>query len=78
MPSSGNTGKLISFTANTLSKCTEILKTRKVHKLKYNDVVLPSEEKIPAIGYHLECYIKFTAVPKLAVESEPCSSSKED
>ena len=78
--SAGNTGKLISFTANTSSKCTEILKTRKVHKLKYNDVVLPSEEKIPAIGYDRECYSKFTAVPKkkLAVESEPCSSSKED
>ena len=78
--SAGNTGKFISFTANTLSKCTKILKTRKVHKLKYDDVVLPSEEKLPAIGYHRECYSKFTAVPKkkLAVESEPCSSSKED
>ena len=36
-------GKLILFSEETLKKCQTVLKVRKKHKLKYENVILPDE-----------------------------------
>ena len=60
--------KIKLFVENTLKKCHELLKIRKLHKLDQIDVVLP--EKINKFeGYHSTCYAKFTAVSKKYRES---------
>lgn len=42
------------FSEETLNKCQSILRLRKVHNLKYKNVILPRE--IYDSGYHRTCY----------------------
>ena len=50
------------FSEETLNKCQSILRLRKVHNLKYKNVILPRE--IYDSGYHRTCYKTFTALKK--------------
>nr|XP_046473658.1 uncharacterized protein LOC124214934 isoform X2 [Neodiprion pinetum] len=45
---------IIIFSEETLKKCQTILKLRKIHNLKYRDIILPSE--YTESGYHRVCY----------------------
>ncbi|GFW45370.1 uncharacterized protein TNCV_4734771 [Trichonephila clavipes] len=56
------TEKLLIFSKETLVKCRNILRLRKLHNLKYNDIILP--EDIFDAGYHSSCYKTFTALKK--------------
>lgn len=53
---------LTFFTEETLRKCKKILKQRKIHNLKYKNVVLPVD--LFANGYHKQCYKSFTGLMK--------------
>lgn len=55
--------KLLIFSEETMAKCQKILRLRKFHKLKYNDINLPKE--IFDSGYHSSCYKTFTALKKI-------------
>lgn len=50
------------FSEQTFAKCRNILKLRKVHNLKYKDIILSGE--IFDLAYHSSCYRTFTAVKK--------------
>ncbi|KAK0179363.1 hypothetical protein PV327_005121 [Microctonus hyperodae] len=54
--------KIILFSNETFKKCSSILKQRKIHNLKFKDVVLPDD--LYDSGYHRECYKSFTALPR--------------
>ncbi|KAK0177335.1 hypothetical protein PV328_001402 [Microctonus aethiopoides] len=66
--------KTIKFTPTTLKKSKSILKIRKLHGLKYNDVSLPGQVNDTS-GYHVKCYKNFLAVMKKYHQSEPSTSS---
>ncbi|XP_035456475.2 anoctamin-5 isoform X2 [Spodoptera frugiperda] len=51
---------LILFTDETLKKCRVILKHRKIHNLKYKDVMLPTNAL--EAGFHRRCYKSFTGL----------------
>lgn len=53
---------LVLLTDETLKKCRVIVKQRKLHNLKYKDVVLPVE--LFEGGYHRQCYKSFTGLIK--------------
>lgn len=57
-----NSGKIILFPEETLKKCQTILKLRKQHNLKYQNIILPSDYLDG--GYHRECYKSFTGLMK--------------
>ncbi|XP_041988826.1 uncharacterized protein LOC121740251 [Aricia agestis] len=65
---------IIMFSEETLKRCQNILKLRKIHKLKYKDIILPSE--YTESGYHRTCYKAFTGLMKKYFSSEPLSSEK--
>lgn len=56
------TEKLLIFSKAIMEKCVKILRLRKLHNLKYNDIILP--EEIFDSGYHSSCYKAFTALKK--------------
>ena len=56
------TDKLILFSEETMSKCRKILRLRKLHDLKYKDIILPDEMFDAA--YHSSCYKTFTALKR--------------
>lgn len=55
--------KTILFTAETLSKCRNILHARQLNNLrsKYANIVLPNDVD-KCCGYHRDCYKRFTAL----------------
>lgn len=59
-----DTGKINPFTESTLNKCRIALKIRQEYKLKYCDVILPSEVSSNKEGYHRQCYANFTSLKK--------------
>lgn len=64
--------KIINFTDESLTKCSEILEVRKKLKYKYSDLCLSVSSNI---GYHLVCYRKFTALSTRAIQEEKASST---
>ncbi|CAG9782323.1 unnamed protein product [Diatraea saccharalis] len=66
--------KTVKFTTNTLEKNKSVLKIRKKHNLKFNDISLP-EEVNENTGYLVKCYKNFLAVIKKYRENEPSTSS---
>lgn len=66
--------KTVKFTATTLDKSKSILKIRKEHNLKFNDITLP-EEADANTSYHVKCYKNFLAVMKKYRQNEPSTSS---
>ena len=76
------TDKVLLFSEDTISKCRKILRLRKFHKLKYNDVVLPDEMYD---SRYSSCYKTFTALKrqfistdvKKTVLPQPSTSSSE-
>lgn len=54
--------KVHLFSEEAMKKCRLILRKRKFHNLKYQDIVLPSD--IYDSGYHSSCYRSFTALKK--------------
>ena len=56
-------GKITRFTLKTFQKCKDILKKRTERKLKYSNVKLPQDIS-DVLGYHIDCYRKFTALGK--------------
>lgn len=50
------------FSEETLEKCKKILRLRKLHNLKYSEVILPREYLDG--GHHARCYRVFTALKK--------------
>nr|XP_046477019.1 uncharacterized protein LOC124216496 [Neodiprion pinetum] len=54
--------KLLIFSEESMSKCQKILRLRKIHKLKYKDVILPDENY--DLAYHSSCYKAFTALKR--------------
>lgn len=66
--------KTVKFTTSTLDKSKSILKIRKEHNLKFNDISLP-EEVNDNTGYHVKCYKNFLAVMKKYRQNEPSTSS---
>ncbi|XP_043499940.1 uncharacterized protein LOC122522722 [Polistes fuscatus] len=66
---------IILFSEETLKKCQTILKLRKIHKLKYKDIILPSE--YTESGYHRVCYKVFTGLMKKYFTSQPLSAEKQ-
>jgi len=67
-------GKIILFSEETLKKCQTVLKVRKKHNLKYNDIILPNE--YTESGYHRGCYKGFTGLMKKYLTTEPATSKK--
>lgn len=65
---------IIIFSEETLKKCQTILKLRKIHNLKYRDIILPSE--YTESGYHRVCYKVFTGLMKKYFTSQPLSAEK--
>ncbi|KAG8177890.1 hypothetical protein JTE90_001721 [Oedothorax gibbosus] len=65
---------LILFTEETLEKCRTILKHRKEHDLKFNDVALP--EDLFESGYHRKCYKSFTGLMKIYYSSKAAITEK--
>ncbi|KAG5889375.1 hypothetical protein JTB14_005075 [Gonioctena quinquepunctata] len=65
--------RVIPFTQVTLKKCNDVLRVRKIHNLKYNDILLPTDTMSPD-GYHLMCYKPFTAVQKKYYDYELAES----
>ncbi|KAF5299697.1 hypothetical protein FQA39_LY11492 [Lamprigera yunnana] len=57
-------GKINPFTESTLNKCRIALKIRQEYKLKYCDVILPSEVSSNKEGYHRQCYANLTSIKK--------------
>ena len=76
------TDKVLLFSEDSISKCRKILRLRKFHKLKYNDVVLPDEMYD---SRYSSCYKTFTALKrqfistdvKKTVLPQPSTSSSE-
>ncbi|CAG9834603.1 unnamed protein product [Diabrotica balteata] len=68
--------KLLLFSEETISKCKKVLRLRKFHKLKYNDIILPDE--IYDSAYHSSCYKTFTALKRqyLTTDVEKKTSSQ--
>lgn len=56
------TEKLLIFSEEIMAKCRKILRLRKLHKLKYKEIILPDE--IFDCAYHSSCYKTFTALKK--------------
>lgn len=56
------------FSEETFQKCQKILRLRKIHNLKYSDVILPREYLDS--GYHRNCYKTFTALKKIYYNTE--------
>lgn len=69
-----SSGKIILFSDETLKKCEFILKLRKKHNLKYNNIILPRE--YTESGYHRECYKSFTGLMKKYFTPEPKNFKK--
>lgn len=69
-----SSGKIILFSEETLKKCQSILKLRKIHNLKYKDIILPSE--YTDSGYHRGCYKSLTGLMKKYFTSKSQSSKK--
>lgn len=68
-------GKLNLFTQDTLNKCTDILKIRKEHNLKFQNVNFPSVLS-DIEGYHVKCYRNFMAlISKYKLTSTAIESS---
>ena len=65
---------LITFSEETLKKCQTILKFRKIHNLKYKNIILPDE--YTDSGYHRACYKTFTGLMKKYCTFEPYSAEK--
>lgn len=65
---------LVIFSEETFKKCKNILKLRKIHNLKYKDIILPVE--YIDSGYHRGCYKAFTGLMKKYFSSEPLSAEK--
>lgn len=55
--------KIVLFNNKTLKKFQELLMIRKLHRLKYSEVVLPTEPN-DTCGYHACCYRPFSAIQK--------------
>lgn len=56
------TEKLHIFSEEAMAKCQKILRLRKMHNLKYNNIILSGE--IFDCGYHSSYYKAFTALKK--------------
>ena len=56
-------GKVTKFTLETFQKCKDILTIRSEKKLKYSNVKL-RQDLSDVLGYHIDCYQKFTALVK--------------
>lgn len=54
---------LRDFTDETFNKCIVYLKLRKVNGFKYSELKLPTH-LTSDLGYHTECYKKFTSVKR--------------
>ncbi|KAK0174281.1 hypothetical protein PV327_011030, partial [Microctonus hyperodae] len=65
--------KTTKFTPSTLEKNKCVLKIRKSHSLKYNNVYL-LEDVNDTSSYHIKCYKKFLAVMKKYHQCEPSTS----
>lgn len=50
------------FSEQTLAKCRNILRLRRIHNLKYKNIILSNE--IFDLAYHISCYRTFTALKK--------------
>ncbi|KAK0176842.1 hypothetical protein PV328_000944 [Microctonus aethiopoides] len=57
----GHEDKIILFVSDKLKKCQEVLSIRVKYKLKYSDIVLPTQIN-NTDGYHRQCYSSFTAL----------------
>ncbi|KAK0174239.1 hypothetical protein PV327_011124, partial [Microctonus hyperodae] len=62
------------FSEENFRKCQTILRLRKLHNLKYSDVILPREYLDS--GYHRSCYKTFTALKKIYYDTT--KSKKQD
>lgn len=62
--------KVTLFSEKTLKKCSEVLKIRQKHRLKYNNIVIPSKV-VASKGYHVQCYKNFIAVMRKYYENSP-------
>ena len=56
--------KVLPFNPTSLNKCQEALLVRKECHLKYENCTLPSDCNT-RLGYHMECYRKFTALGRI-------------
>ncbi|KAK6168761.1 hypothetical protein SNE40_019944 [Patella caerulea] len=70
-----NHGKVVAFTEETLKKCYGVLCHRQKTKSKYSVIELPNiiDE---TVGYHVECYRKFTAV-SITPSTKPSEQASE-
>ena len=62
---SASKGKVTAFKDATLLTCSRILVIREEEGLKYGNLTLPSDIS-ENIGFHMDCYRKFTAISKLS------------
>lgn len=65
---------LVIFSEETFKKCQTILKLRKIHNLKYKNIILPGE--YIDNRYHRSCYKAFTGLMKNYFSNEPVSTKK--
>lgn len=66
--------KLSLFTEETLKKCRVILRQRKIHNLKFKNVVLPVD--LFDAGFHRECYKSFTGLNKKYYSQKAATTKK--
>lgn len=63
---------LIFCSVESYAKCQTILKLRKIHNLKYKDIILPNEHTDS--GYHRACYKAFTGLMQKYFRAEPANA----
>ena len=56
-------GKITKFTLEIYQKCKDILKVQSERKLKYS-IWNYKQDLLDVLGYHIDCYQKFTALWK--------------